>query len=35
MLTFESTDEERDAVVPDVELFAPDPWLGDQDDQTN
>jgi hypothetical protein len=35
MLTFESTDEERDAVVPDVELLAPDPWLGDQDDQTN
>jgi hypothetical protein len=29
MLTFESTDAERDAVVPDVELIAPDPWPGD------
>ncbi|NJC86188.1 hypothetical protein [Planosporangium mesophilum] len=30
MLTFGSSDAERRAVVPNVELIAPDPWLGDE-----
>ncbi|GAA1822638.1 hypothetical protein HC028_15225 [Planosporangium flavigriseum] len=32
MLTFDSTDEEHDAAVPDVHLLAPDPWIEDEDD---
>jgi hypothetical protein len=30
MLTFESTEAERDAVVPDIQLISPDPWIDDE-----
>jgi hypothetical protein len=33
ILTFDATDEERDAVIPDVRLLQPDPWLGNAEDE--